>query len=90
VIHLVGIAECAGAIVDDEEVISLVDAVTVTKVVIVVVDLKDVGTLEDEDTGELGGSGWSIRETLKKTTGDSRSEVSARPARSRLEMAPVL
>jgi len=47
----VGDPECAGAIVDDEEVISLVDAVTVTKVVIVVVDLKDVGTLEDEDTG---------------------------------------
>jgi hypothetical protein len=90
VIHLVGVAECAGALVDDDEVISLVDAVTVTKVVVVVVDLKEVDTLEDEDTGELGGSGWSIREILKKTTGDSRSEVSARPARSRLEMAPVL
>jgi hypothetical protein len=90
VIHLVGVAECAGALVDDEEVISLVDAVTVTKVVVVVVDLKEVDTLEDGVTGELGGSGWSIREILKKTTGDSRSEVSARPARSRLEMAPVL
>jgi uncharacterized membrane protein len=90
VIHLVGVAECADAVVDEEELISLMDAVTVTNVVIVVVDLKDVGTLEDEDTGELGGSGWSIREILKKTTGDSRSEVSARPARSRLEMAPVL
>jgi hypothetical protein len=90
VIHLVGVAECAGALVDDDEVISLVDAVTVTKVVVVVVDLKEVDTLEDEDTRELGGSGWSIREILKKTTGDSRSEVSARPARSRLEMAPVL
>jgi hypothetical protein len=105
VIHLVGVAwaeivvwvdsvgwipvddlECASAF-DDEEVILLVDAVTVTKVVVVVVN---VGTREDEDTGGFGGSGWSIREILKKTTGDSRSVVNARPARSRLEMAPVL
>lgn len=104
-IHLVGVAwaeivvwvdsvvwipvddpECAGAF-DDEEVILLVDAVTVTRVVVVVVDN---GTLEDEDAGELGGSGWSIRDILKKTTGDSRSDVSASPARSRLEMAPIL
>ena len=82
----VGDPECAGAC-DDDEVILLVDAVTVTRVVVVVVDN---GAREDEDTGRLGGSGWSIREILKKTTGDSRSEVSARPARSRLEMAPTL
>ena len=105
-IHLVGVAwaelvvlvdsvvwipvddpECAGAF-DDEEVVLLVDAVTVTRVVVVV----DLNTREDEyeDTGGFGGSGWSIREILKKTTGDSRSVVNARPARSRLEMAPVL
>jgi hypothetical protein len=99
VIHLVGVAwaeivvwvdsvvwipvddpECASA-VDD-----LVDAVTVTTVVVVVLDN---GTPEDEDAGELGGSGWSMRDILKKTTGDSRSEANARPARSRLESAPV-
>lgn len=80
--------ECAGAF-DDEEVILLVDAVTVTRVVVVVVDL-NTREDEDEDTGEFGGSGWLIREILKKTTGDSRSVVNARPARSRLEMAPVL